>query len=115
MCVVLGNPCLKGMRFLASHFYSTRDAPAETFITRTDLENLARVTGFEVVRLHLCGYVTWSLSGFGNILNRVLPALPVPPHVRLFTSSGRDYCMVVLDAVTDADELERMAQHLGFF
>jgi hypothetical protein len=54
-----------------------RDGPAcVTFITRTDLHNLARLSGFELVRLRPVAHVPWHFFGAGTLLNMLLPAVP---------------------------------------
>jgi hypothetical protein len=47
-----------------------------TFVTRTDLAQLARLSGFEVLRLRPAVYVPWHFLGIGTVLNAVLPAIP---------------------------------------
>jgi hypothetical protein len=54
-----------------------RDGPRiSTFITRTDLAQLARLSGFELVRLRPVAYVPWHFFGLGSLVNAVMPALP---------------------------------------
>ena len=47
-----------------------------TFVTRTDLIQLARLSGFEVVRLRPVCYAPWHFFGLGTLLNAVMPAVP---------------------------------------
>jgi hypothetical protein len=54
-----------------------RDGPrCTTFITRTDLLQLARLSGFEVVRLRPVAYVPWHFFGLGILINALMPAVP---------------------------------------
>lgn len=47
-----------------------------TFVTRTALAQLAKLSGFEVVRLRPAVYVPWHFFGIGNVVNAVMPAIP---------------------------------------
>jgi hypothetical protein len=54
-----------------------REGPeCTTFITRTDLQQLARLAGFELVRLRPVAYAPWHFFGLGSIVNAVMPAIP---------------------------------------
>jgi hypothetical protein len=50
--------------------------PIVTFITQGDLEQLARLAGFELVRLRPVAYLPWHFFGLGSLLNVVMPAVP---------------------------------------
>ena len=54
-----------------------RNAPAvKTFLTRTDLDGLARLAGYEVLRLRPAGYGPFAMLRLGRLLNWWLPAVP---------------------------------------
>ncbi len=54
-----------------------RNGPACTaFVTRTALAQLAKLSGFEVVRLRPAVYVPWHFFGIGNVVNAVMPVIP---------------------------------------
>lgn len=54
-----------------------RNGPASTtFVTRTDLDQLAKLSGFEVVRLRPVVYVPWHFFGVGTLINTLMPAVP---------------------------------------
>ena len=50
--------------------------PIITFLTQADLEQLARLAGFELVRLRPVAYVPWHFFGLGSVMNVVMPAVP---------------------------------------
>ena len=50
--------------------------PIITFITGSDLVQLARLAGFEVVRLRPVAYLPWHFFGAGSLVNAVMPAIP---------------------------------------
>ncbi len=50
--------------------------PIVTFITRSDLVQLARLSGFELVRLRPVAYLPWHFFGIGTLVNAFMPAIP---------------------------------------
>ncbi len=50
--------------------------PITTFITRVDLAQLARLAGFELIRLRPVAYLPWHFLGVGTLVNVVMPAVP---------------------------------------
>lgn len=73
---VLYNPYFAWLYRLADRL-GIRDGPeCTTFITRTHLLQLARLAGFELVRLRPVAYVPWHFFGLGSVMNAVLPAVP---------------------------------------
>ena len=75
--VVLYNPYLRWLYVLANRLgIRTGDLPS-TFITRADLENIAKISGFEVVQQRYVGYLPWRLFGLGTLINRIAPLIPV--------------------------------------
>jgi hypothetical protein len=61
---------------LADRLGLRQGPPLVTFITQGDLEQLARLAGFELVRLRPVAYVPWHFFGLGSLLNVVMPAVP---------------------------------------
>jgi hypothetical protein len=74
---VLFNPYLRWLYTLANRFHIRKGELPSTFITRVDLENIAKVAGYEVVRHRLAMYCPWRLLGLGNVINRALPLIPL--------------------------------------
>jgi hypothetical protein len=75
--VVLYNSYLRWIYVLANRLGIRRGELPGTFVTRWDVENLARLSGYSVVRQRLCGYFPWRLFGVGTLVNRVLPVIPL--------------------------------------
>ncbi len=48
-----------------------------TFITRRDLDQIAKLAGYEVVRVRPVAYLPFRLLGLGDLVNKVMPALPL--------------------------------------
>ena len=61
---------------LADRLGLRQGPPIVTFITQTDLEQLAQLAGFALVRLRPVAYVPWHFFGLGSLLNIVMPAVP---------------------------------------
>lgn len=74
---VLYNPYFAWLYRLANRLGLRRGAEPTTFITRTDLTNLARLAGYEVTRVRPAVYFPWPLVGLGSIINKVMPAVPL--------------------------------------
>ena len=74
--VVLYNAYLGWLYRLADRL-GLRDGPeCTTFVTRTDLVQLARLSGFELVRLRPVAHAPWHFFGLGTLLNLLMPAVP---------------------------------------
>ncbi len=61
---------------LADRFGLRQGPPIITFVTQADLDQLARLAGFELVRLRPVVYMPWHFFGIGTLLNVVMPAVP---------------------------------------
>jgi hypothetical protein len=71
--------------------------PMITYLTRPDLVRLARLGGFELLRLRPVVYVPWHFFGLGSVLNAVMPAVPGLRWLSLVT-------VAVLRPLIDAGE-----------
>lgn len=85
IAVVLYNPYFRFLYRLANSLGLREGAQPDTFLTRTDLGNIAQLAGFEVVRLRPAVYIPWRLFGLGNVLNRLFVAVPVVRWLGLVT------------------------------
>jgi hypothetical protein len=74
--VVLYNSYLRWLYWIANVLGLRKGELPTTFITRVDMDNLARLTGFEIVRQRPTVYVPWRCLGVGDFINRLLPTLP---------------------------------------
>lgn len=75
--VVLYNPYLAWLYRLANLLGLRKGELPGTFLTRVDLSNLARLSGFSVVRQRPCVYFPFRLFGVGNVINRLLGLVPL--------------------------------------
>ena len=74
--LVLYNPYLRWLYQLANSLGIRAGEVPTTFLIRSDLEGLAKLSGFEIVRIRPRVHVPWSLLGVGEILNRFLSIIP---------------------------------------
>ena len=73
----LYNPYLRWLYNLANRLGIRKGELPNTFLTRIDLQNIVKVAGYEIVRFRLAVYFPWKLLGLGDVINRVLPMIPV--------------------------------------
>ena len=74
--VVLYNSYFAWLYRIADRLGLRNGPDCTTFVTRTDLAQLARLSGFEVVRVRPAVYVPWHFFGIGTAINAVMPAIP---------------------------------------
>lgn len=74
--VVLYNPYFRGLYWLANRLGLRKGDIPITFITHTDLGNIVKLAGYEVVRIRPVAYVPFRWFGIGTLINRVFPAIP---------------------------------------
>jgi hypothetical protein len=74
---ILYNPYLRSLYSLANRLGIRKGELPSTFVTQVDLRNIVKVAGFEIVRSRLAVYCPWKLFGLGNVINRVLPLVPL--------------------------------------
>ena len=74
--VALYNSYFAWLFRLADRFGLRQGPPIVTFITQADLNQLARLAGFELVRLRPVAYLPWHFFGLGSLLNVAMPAVP---------------------------------------
>lgn len=80
---VMYNPYF-GWIYKAANKLGIRSGPVpQTFVTSTDLLNLAALSGFRVVRTRSVLYCPFKLFGIGSLINAIMPALPLLRHLSL--------------------------------
>jgi len=77
LVTVLYNPYLRWIYSLADRLGLRRAPSASTFVTRVDLQNLAKISGFEVVRLRPVSPFPFGLFGLGTLLDAIMRSLPL--------------------------------------
>ncbi len=92
LVIVAFNPYLQWMYRLALWLRLKSGTMPTTFITVTDLENICRLSGFEIVRMRPAVYVPWRLLGLGSFVNAVMPAVPL---LRIPLTTARNAAYIV--------------------
>jgi hypothetical protein len=81
--LVAYNAYLRWLYILANLVGLRRGEPPRTFVTQTDLDNICRLSGFEIVRTRLVGYCPFRFWGLGNLINRFSPLVPLAKYLSL--------------------------------
>ena len=98
--------------------------PITTYVTQADLEELATLAGFELVRLRPVVYVPSPVFGFGSLLNVVMPAVPGLRWLSLVTvavlrpvslSRARPSLSVVIPARNERGNIENALRRMPDF
>ncbi len=76
LLLVLYNPYLRWLYLLANRLGIRAGEMPSTFLTQVDMENLAKLSGFEVVRVRPKVHLPWFWMGLGEVINRCLSAIP---------------------------------------
>ena len=110
---------------LADRLGLRQGPPLITFITQADLEQLAQLSGFELVRLRPVAYVPWHFFGIGSLLNVVMPAVPGIRWLSLVTVAvlrpvvaverGRPSLSIVIPARNERGNIEAALRRLPNF
>jgi hypothetical protein len=122
--VLLYNPYSAWLHRLARRFGIRRAEVPWTFITQPDLVNVARLSGFEVVRIRPAGVIPVSLLGIGAALNKFLEALPGVRRMAfsmllvlrpLDKARGRPSLSIVIPARDERENIEATLTRLPDF
>ena len=116
LVTVLFNPYFRWFYRLA-HLIGLRKKEGRpvTFVTRSNLDNLCKLCGYEVVKLRTAAYSPLRLWGLGEIINRILPAIPLIKWLSLATvvvlrpikpSAEKPSLAIVIPARNEAGNIE---------
>jgi glycosyltransferase involved in cell wall biosynthesis len=75
--LVLYNPYFRWLYQLANRLGIRKGEVPTTFLRRVDLENLAKISGFEIVREQPKIYCPFHLWGLGDVVNRTFGLIPL--------------------------------------
>lgn len=75
--LIVYNPYFSWLYRLANWLGIRKGDMPTTFVTRRTLRNIASLTGYSIVRTKLSMYFPWRFGGFGNMINRLLPVVPL--------------------------------------
>ena len=91
---VMYNPYFRSIYRLAQRLGLREGEVPTTFVTSTDLTNIARLSGFRLVRTRSVVYMPFRLAGIGTLINAFMPVVPLLRHLAFTT-------VVVLAPITD--------------
>jgi len=77
LILIMYNPYLSWLYKLANRWGFRKGTLPSTFVTRTDLNNIATLSGFRITRTRTAAYVPWRLGGLGTLINKVMPTIPL--------------------------------------
>ncbi len=77
VAIVAYNPYLRGAYAAANLLGLRKGEQPSTFVTATDLGNLAKLAGYEVVKIRPVVNFPWKLGRVGAALNKFLSVLPI--------------------------------------
>ena len=75
--VVLYNPYFRGLFWLLTTLGLRTGPLPTTFVTHESLRALAALSGYQIVQVKPIGYMPFELFGLGNLINRLLPTVPL--------------------------------------
>jgi hypothetical protein len=119
--VVTYNPYLALLYRLTTSLGLRAPEANTTFVTLTDLRNLARLAGLEIVRVRPCVAFPWRMLGIGSAVNAVLAALPLfrlraLVHVitlrPVMTESARPSLSIVIPARNERGNIEEALRRM---
>lgn len=122
--VVVYNSYLRGLYQWANRLGMRKGELPSTFFTQRDLDNLAHLAGFQIVRARPVGYFPLHLFGIGNWLNRFFQTIPVirwlayaeiallKPNI---SSSNKPSLSIVIPARNEKGNIENALKRLPDF
>jgi glycosyltransferase involved in cell wall biosynthesis len=118
------NPYLRWLLVLAHRLGLREGDVPTTFATRAVLTNIARLSGFEIVRERPAVYFPFALFGIGTLLDRLISALPLVRNFALIDilflrpiapCRGRPSLSIVISARNERGNIEPALQRLPDF
>lgn len=77
LCAVVYNSYWRWLYIWANKLGVRNGDLPSTFLTNSDIQNLAEISGWSVVRLRPVGFFPFYLGGLGDVINGLLQATPI--------------------------------------
>lgn len=74
--VVAYSPYMRWIYQLATRMRLRKGELPSTFLTEVDARNIAKISGFELVRIRPCVFFPFEILGIGTLFNRMMAAVP---------------------------------------
>ena len=122
--LVIYNPYFRGLYALANFIGIRTRAVPSNFVTLADLTNIAKLSGLEIVRTRRVVFSPFRMFGLGNIINRILPAIPIISSLSLVTfvvlrplkiERGKPSLTVVIPARNQEANIEKALKRMPSF
>lgn len=81
--IVAYNPYLSWAYRLANRMHLRKGEIPTTFITRSDLSNLCKISGYEILSVRPAVFIPFRLMGIGTLFNWLAPLIPGLRHFGL--------------------------------
>lgn len=114
--LVLYNPLWSWLFKVAGKFGLIHGGPPETFLTRDDLNDLCKLTGYEMVRLRPTCILPLKVFGLGTFVNKLFCSIPVLRNFALTyvitlrpiikTDPATTFLSIVIPARNEAGNIE---------
>lgn len=124
VAVVAYNPYLRLLYSVANRLGIREGELPSTFVTNTDLANIAKLAGYEVVRLRPTVYCPFKMFGLGDLINHVLPVIPGLRWLSLallvvlrpvITESRKPSISIIIPARNERGNIENALKRLPAF
>ena len=122
--LVLYNPYLRFL-YRIMDWLGLRSAPfPTTFMTMSDLQNLARLSGYEVVRTRPSVFFPLALPVLSTIINQICPAVPLIRHLAfvwvvvlrpIIPETRKPSLSIIIPARNEAGNIEDSLKRLPTF
>ena len=74
--VIAYSPYMRWVYLLATRMKLRRGELPTTFLTEVDARNIAKISGFDLVRIRPCVFFPFSIVGLGTLFNQIMVSVP---------------------------------------
>jgi hypothetical protein len=115
------NPYMKWLFALLSALKLSRCGQMTTFVTRDALAEIAKVSGFEMVKVRPVCYLPLRMLGIGSLINWIMPSIPILRWLSLaavvvfrpiIPSEQRPSLSVIIPARNEAGNIQRAIKEM---
>lgn len=123
LVLVAYNPYYRWLYRIANQLGLRSGEQPDTFVTQTDLYNLAEISGYSVVRIRPTAYCPFALFGIGTLINRVMPIIPLFRWLSLtavitlrpIKTADNPSLSIVIPARNERDNIENALKRMPSF
>ncbi len=121
IAIIAYNPYLRWVYRVANALKIRQGPFPLCFLTKSDIHNLATISGFEVIQFKSVGFLPFRLFGLGDLINRVLSETPIVRNLsfasviwlRPVGDEPREYSLsIIVPARNEAGNIARLFEQL---